>query len=96
MLPKIVVILGPTAVGKSDLALELADAINGDIVNADSQQVYRYHGHWHGQAYQSRSRPGRALHLIDVVDPDEEFNAAIYRRRATECIERIHRAANRM
>ncbi|HYJ16090.1 MAG TPA: isopentenyl transferase family protein, partial [Candidatus Limnocylindria bacterium] len=42
MKPKIVIILGPTAVGKSALALELAESLNGEIVNADSQQVYRY------------------------------------------------------
>ena len=41
MKPKLVILLGPTAVGKSELALELADKINGAIVNADSQQVYR-------------------------------------------------------
>ena len=89
MIPKIVVILGPTAVGKSDLALELADAINGAIVNADSQQVYRYLDIGTGKP--AKADRDRVEHfMIDVVDPDEEFNAALYRRRATECIERIH------
>jgi len=89
MLPKIVVILGPTAVGKSDLALELADAINGAIVNADSQQVYRYLDIATGKP--TKAYLVRVAHfMIDVVDPDEEFNAALYRRGATECIERIH------
>ena len=41
MKPKLVVVLGPTAVGKSDVALELALHMNGEIINADSQQVYR-------------------------------------------------------
>ncbi|MBZ0278609.1 MAG: hypothetical protein K8I60_20850 [Anaerolineae bacterium] len=40
--PPLIVILGPTAVGKSGLALELAQQINGEIINADSRQVYRY------------------------------------------------------
>jgi tRNA dimethylallyltransferase len=89
MIPKIVVILGPTAVGKSDLALELADAINGAIVNADSQQVYRYLDIGTGKP--AKADRDRVEHfMIDVVDPDEEFNAALYRRRATGCIERIH------
>jgi tRNA dimethylallyltransferase len=47
MKPKIVIVLGPTAVGKSEVALELAETLNGEIVNADSQQVYR-HGYRHG------------------------------------------------
>jgi len=89
MIPKIVVILGPTAVGKSDLSLDLADAINGAIVNADSQQVYRYLDIGTGKP--AKADRDRVEHfMIDVVDPDEEFNAALYRRRATECIERIH------
>jgi tRNA dimethylallyltransferase len=89
MKPKLVIILGPTAVGKSELALELADEINGSIVNADSQQVYRYLDIGTGKP--SKADRDRVEHfMIDVVDPDEEFNAALYRRRATECIERIH------
>ena len=89
MLPKIVVILGPTAVGKSDLALELAAAIDGAIVNADSQQVYRYLDIGTGKP--SKSERQRVVHhMIDVVDPDEEFNAALYRQLATRCIEQSH------
>jgi len=40
--PPLIVLLGPTAIGKTDLAIELAQTINGEIVNADSRQVYRY------------------------------------------------------
>ena len=89
MLPKIVVILGPTAVGKSDLALDLAAVINGVIVNADSQQVYRYLDIGTGKPSEAERR--RVDHyMIDLVDPDEEFNAALYRRVATQCIQQIH------
>jgi len=89
MMPKIVVILGPTAVGKSELALDLAAAINGAIVNADSQQVYRYLDIGTGKP--AKADRERVEHfMIDVVDPDEEFNAALYRRRASECVQRIH------
>lgn len=42
MKPKVVIVLGPTAVGKSEVALALAESLNGEIINADSQQVYRY------------------------------------------------------
>lgn len=89
-MPKIVVILGPTAVGKSELALELADEISGAIVNADSQQVYRYLDIGTGKP--AKAERERVEHfMIDVVDPDEEFNAALYRRLASERIEQIHR-----
>src|SRR5262245_4485098 len=89
MLPKIVVILGPTAVGKSELAMALAEAIGGAIVNADSQQVYRYLDIGTGKPTLA-DRQRVAHFLIDVVDPDEQFNAALFRRLANESIERMH------
>jgi tRNA dimethylallyltransferase len=89
MMPKIVIILGPTAVGKSDLALELATAIDAEIVNADSQQIYRYLDIGTGKPSPA-DRARVAHHLIDTVNPDEEFNAALFRRLATQSIEQIH------
>jgi tRNA dimethylallyltransferase len=88
MKPKIVIILGPTAVGKTELTLALAQTINAEIVNADSQQVYRF-------LDIGTSKPPKAErervphHLIDVVNPDEEFNAAIYRQLASARIDEI-------
>lgn len=94
MKPKLVVILGPTAVGKSDVALELAQELNGDIVNADSQQVYRYMDIGTGKP--SRADRERVRHhVIDVVDPDEEFNAALYRRAAVDAIRQILETGHR-
>ncbi len=90
MKPKLVVVLGPTAVGKSDVALELALHMNGEIINADSQQVYR-------QMDIGTAKPSTKLrqkiphHVIDVVDPDEEFNVARYRELATASIHDIRR-----
>jgi tRNA dimethylallyltransferase len=90
MKTKLIVILGPTAAGKSELALALAAAIDGEIVNADSQQVYRYLDI--GTAKPSKADRERATHhLLDIVDPDEEFNVALYRRLATEGITQIDR-----
>ena len=75
---KLVVITGPTASGKSSLAIDLALQLEGEIVNADSMQVYR--GMDIGTAKTPLiERRGIPHHLIDVVDPDEEFNAAAYR-----------------
>jgi tRNA dimethylallyltransferase len=74
---KLVVITGPTASGKSSVAVELALHFDGEIVNADSMQVYR--GMDVGTAKLGASeRRGVPHHLIDVVDPDAEFNAAAY------------------
>ena len=90
MKPKIVVVLGPTAVGKSDIAMELALQMNGEIINADSQQLYR-------QMNIGTAKPSNKVrekiphHVIDVVDPDEEFNVARYRELATTSIHDIRK-----
>jgi len=89
MMPKIVILLGPTAVGKSELAMELATALDAEIVNADSQQIYRYLDIGTGKPSPA-DRERVAHHLIDIVNPDEEFNAALFRRLATQSIEQIH------
>ena len=88
MKPKILIILGPTAVGKSELALTLAERLNGEIVNADSQQVYRYMDIGTGKPSPADRQRVRH-HLIDVVNPDEEFNAAMFRHLASEVIQQI-------
>ena len=85
---KVVVITGPTASGKSSLAIQLALYLNGEIVNADSMQVYR--GMDVGTA-KPRVNERRSIphYLIDVVDPDEDFNAAIYRSLAIPRLKNI-------
>ena len=88
MKTKLVIVLGPTAVGKSDLAMELAAAFDGEIVNADSQQVYRYLDIGTGKP-SSADRLRIPHHLIDILNPDEEFNTAMFRRLATQSIEEI-------
>jgi tRNA dimethylallyltransferase len=76
--PKVVVITGPTASGKSSLAIEMALHFGAEIVNADSMQVYR--GMDVGTAKPTiTERRGVPHHLLDVADPDENFDAAKYR-----------------
>lgn len=83
--PKIVILLGPTAVGKTDLALALASEFGGEIVSADSMQVYRHLDI--GTAKPTTQERQRVPHhLIDVVDPDEEFSAARFREMAAAII----------
>ncbi|MBU2008970.1 MAG: tRNA (adenosine(37)-N6)-dimethylallyltransferase MiaA [Chloroflexi bacterium] len=82
----VLVVVGPTGVGKSRLALEMAQKLGGEIINADSRQVYRYMDIGTG-------KPGpqdRALvshHLLDIVDPDQEFSLALFQPRAYQAIE---------
>lgn len=88
MKPELVIILGPTAVGKSEVALELAANVNAEIINADSQQVYRHMDIGTGKP-STADRDRVPHHLIDIVEPEEEFNAAIFRRLALEKIDEI-------
>ncbi len=79
--PAIVVIVGPTAAGKTALSLTLAEALAGEIVSADSRQIYR--GMDIGTAKASRDEQARAPHhLLDVVDPDQVLTLAEYQRMA--------------
>lgn len=85
---KLFVIVGPTAVGKTDIALQLAQEFDGEIVSADSRTIYR------GMdiATAKPTRAEQALvphHLIDVVEPDGELTLAAYQRRAYTAIENI-------
>lgn len=86
----LIAIVGPTAVGKSRLALELSQTCDAEIVSADSRQVYRYMDVGTAKPTQEE-RALVAHHLIDVVYPDEDFSLALYQRRAREVIDDIHR-----
>ncbi len=84
----IVVIAGPTAVGKSALSLELARRINGEIISADSMQIYR--GMDIGTAKATiDERQSVVHHLIDIREPSEEYSCADYGADARRCIEDI-------
>ncbi len=86
--PKVVIIGGPTGSGKSHVALKLAEALDGEIVNADSMQVYKYMDI--GTAKPTKEERQKVPHhLLDVVEPDEPFNAALYRELALPVIRDI-------
>jgi tRNA dimethylallyltransferase len=85
----LVIINSPTATGKTRLAIELAHAFGGEIVSADSLQVYRYLDI--GTAKPTVAERNKVKHhLIDVVDPDEEFNAAVFTGQAQKIIEKVN------
>jgi len=86
--PKIVAVVGPTATGKSTLALHLAHQFRGEIISADSVQVYR--GLDIGTAKPSAEDCRRVRHhLVDVLDPDEGYSAASFRQQADEVIHEL-------
>jgi tRNA dimethylallyltransferase len=85
---KLVVITGPTAVGKTKLSIELAKRIGGEIISADSMQVYKYMNI--GTDKISRDKmEGVPHHLIDFLDPHEDFNVFIFQKLVKEAIEGI-------
>ena len=87
--PALIVLLGPTAAGKTSLAIEWAEPLNAEVVSADSVQVYRYMDI--GTAKPAREIRGRVPHhLVDVADPDEGFSAARFQIEADRAIRDIH------
>src|ERR1043166_5645992 len=84
----LILLAGPTAVGKSEIALLLGERLNGEIVSVDSMQVYR--GLDIGTAKPTREEQARVRHhLIDVVDVTEPFDAAKFVRLANQAVEEI-------
>ena len=85
----LVVLTGPTAVGKTKLSIALAKAIGGEILSADSMQVYK-----HMDIGSAKIRPeemqGVPHHLIDILEPWEEFNVVVFQKRCLECMEQIY------
>jgi len=84
----LIAIVGPTAVGKSRTAIEIALAFGGEIINADSRQVY-----WHMDIGTSKPTPEErrrvAHHLFDIVDPNDDFNLAAYQELAVRTIRSV-------
>jgi len=87
---KIVVVLGPTASGKSDLAVKLARKFNGEIISADSRQVYKGMDVGTGKITEKEMRDIKH-YLLDVASPKRQFTVAQYRKLALEAIDKIYR-----
>ena len=85
---KVIVIVGPTASGKSGVAVEVAKKINGEIVSADSMQIYREMNIGTAKVTEEEMQ-GVKHYLIDVVEPNEEFSVAKYKVLAEEAIDEI-------
>lgn len=88
--PKLIVILGPTAVGKSAVGIDIAKRLGGEIINADSLQVYKHLNI--GTAKPSSIELTEVRHhLINIVNPNEDFNAGIFRTRVASVIESLYK-----
>lgn len=75
----LLIIVGPTAIGKTKLSIEAALALKGEIVSADSMQIYKYMDI--GTAKPSIDERRKVLHhMIDIVDPDSDYSVALYQK----------------
>ncbi|MEK7460043.1 MAG: tRNA (adenosine(37)-N6)-dimethylallyltransferase MiaA [Patescibacteria group bacterium] len=90
MKKSLIVILGPTASGKSDLAVEIARMFNGEVVSADSRQVYKGLDIGTGKITKKEMR-GILHHLLDVVNPKRRFFLPEYQKQATQAIDEIQK-----
>jgi tRNA dimethylallyltransferase len=88
--PRLIAIVGPTASGKSQVAMEIASKINAEIISADSMQIYRYMDVGTGKpSLEDRRRIPH--HLLDIIFPDETYSAAKYKERARGVIDVLQR-----
>lgn len=85
----LIILTGPTAVGKTAASIGLAKAIGGEIISADSMQVYRYMDIGSAKIM-SEEMNGVCHHLIDVLEPEEEFNVAVFQKMAKEAMQGIY------
>ena len=85
----IIVVAGPTAVGKTEYAIKIAKAVNGEVVSCDSMQLYKYMDI--GSAKPTPDELAQVQHyLVDEIDPRENFSVVEYQKRAKEAIAEIH------
>jgi len=82
------ILAGPTAIGKTEISIKLAQRLNGEIISADSMQIYKYMDV--GSAKISKEEmQGVPHHLVDIIEPSEEFSVAEFKARAQGAIEGI-------
>lgn len=89
MKPPLLVLTGPTAVGKTKLSISLAKAINGEIISADSMQVYR-HMDIGSAKIRKEEMEGVPHYLVDVLEPEEEFHIVKFQQMAKEAMKEIY------
>ena len=86
--PKVIVIAGPTASGKSNLAIELAKKINGEIISADSMQIYKDMDIGTAKVTNEEMQ-GIKHYMIDIIEPDKRYSVSDYKKQAEALIDKI-------
>jgi len=86
--PTVLVLAGPTGVGKTDISIQIANRINCEIVSADSRQIYRFMNIGTSKPYKE-TLESVPHHFIDILNPDEDYSAGQYAKEAREVIQRI-------
>ena len=86
--PTVIVIGGPTASGKSRLAVELAKKINGEIISADSMQIYKEMNIGTAKVTEEEMQ-GIKHYMLDIINPDERYSVSAYKKMAENCIDEI-------
>ena len=89
MKPPLIILTGPTAVGKTKLSIALAKAVNGEIISADSMQVYKRMTIGTAKILPEEMQ-GVPHHLIDILEPSEEFNVVLFAKYAKEAIKKCY------
>lgn len=87
--PPLIVLTGPTGVGKTDISINLAKAVNGEIISADSIQVYKYMDIGSAKILPDEMQ-GVKHYLVDELDPSEEFNVYLFKKMALDAMEEIY------
>lgn len=87
---KLVILTGPTSVGKTNLSIALAKAIDGEIISADSMQVYKYMNIGSAKIKKEEMQ-GVPHHLVDYLDPHEDYNVFMFQKHAKEAMEQIYK-----
>ena len=85
----LIILTGPTAVGKTELSIALAKSVGGEVISADSMQVYKYMDIGTGKI-RPWEMQGVPHHLIDILEPDEPFNVAVFKDLAKAAMEEIY------
>lgn len=84
------ILAGPTAVGKTDISIEIAKKLDGEIISADSMQIYKYMNIGSAKITKEEMQ-GVPHHLIDIIEPNRSFNASKYKKLAVKTIDEIYK-----
>lgn len=89
VLPKLIVVYGPTACGKTACSIELAKRLNAEIIGADSRQIYRRLDIGTGKVTEAEKQ-GVRHHMIDILDPGQEYSVGEYQKAVFPIIKNLH------